>query len=105
MSRCNPEGAGPDPMETDELCLSQASTVTLQATKIARSTNTRISRGLRPGLFHGAAMRRSQSRQSQTPAEPLLSPAMSGRLDRINRSLHLYADNLAQSIDEEHLPL
>jgi len=28
---------------------------------------------------------------------------MSRRLDRINRSLHLYEDNLAQSIDQEQL--
>jgi len=48
-------------------------------------------------------MRRSQSQQSQTPAEPLLSPEMSRRLDRINRSLHLYEDHQAQSVDLEHL--
>jgi len=48
-------------------------------------------------------MRRSQSELSQTPAEPLLSPEMSRRLDRINRSLHLYEDNLTHSIDLEHL--
>jgi len=90
-------------METDELSLSQAPTVTSQDTRIARSTDSRISPGLPPGLFHQAAMRRSQSQQSQTPAEPLLSHEMSRRLDRINRSLHLYEDNLAQSIDQEHL--
>jgi len=103
MSRSNPEGAGPDPMETDELSHSQAPTVTSQDTQIARSTDTRISPGLPPGLFHRAAMRRSQSQQSQTPAEPLLSPEMSRRLDLINRSLHLYEDNLAQSVGLGHL--
>jgi len=48
-------------------------------------------------------MGRSQSQKSQTLAEPLLSPEMSRRLDRINRSLHLYEDNLAQSINQGHL--
>jgi len=90
-------------METDELSQSQAPTVTSQNTRMARSTETRISPGLPPRHFHRAAMRRSQSQQSQTPVEPLLSPEMSRRLDRINRSLHLYEDNLAQSIDLEHL--
>ena len=28
---------------------------------------------------------------------------MSRRLERINRGLHLYEDNLAQSVDQEHL--
>jgi len=50
-----------------------------------------------------APMRWSQSQQSQTPAEPLLSPVMSRRLDGINRRLHLYEDNLALSIDSDHL--
>ena len=90
-------------METDELSQSQAPTVTSQDTRIARSTDTRVSPGLPPGLFHRATMRPSQSQQSQTPAEPLLSPEMSRRLERINRSLHLYEDNLAQSVDLEHL--
>jgi len=103
MSRSNPEGAGPDDMEPDELSQSQAPKVTSQDTRIARSTYTRISPGLAPGLFQRAAMRRSQSQQSQALAEPLLSPEMSRRLDRINRSLHLYEDNLVQSIDQEHL--
>ena len=103
MLRSNPEGAGPDPMETDELSQSQAGTVPSQDTRIARSTATRISPGLPPGLFHRAAMRRFKSQQSQTAAEPLLSPEMSRRLDRINRSLHMYKDNLAQSVDLEHL--
>jgi len=103
MSRSNPEGAGPDAMETDELSQSQAPTVTSQDTRIARSTDTRISPGLPPGLFQRAVLRRSQSQQSQAPAEPLLAPEISRRLDRINRSLHLYADNLVQSIDQEHL--
>jgi len=103
MSRSNPEGAGPDTMESDELSQSQAPTVTSQDTRIARSTDTRISPGLPPGLFLRAAMRRSQSQQAQAPVEPLLSPEMSRRLDRINQSLHLYEDNLVQSIDQEHL--
>jgi len=103
MSRSNPDGAGPDPMELDELSHSQAPTVTSQDTQIARSTDIEISPGLPPGLFHRAAMRRSHSQQSQTQAEPLLSPEMSRRLDRINRSLQLYEDNLAQSVDLEYL--
>jgi len=103
MSRFHPEGAGPDAIETDELCQSQAPTVTSQDTRIARSTDTRLSPDLPPGLFRRAAMRRSQSQQSQAPAEPLLSPEMSRRLDRINRSLHQYEDTLVQSIDQEHL--
>jgi len=103
MLRSNPEGAGPDPMETDELSQPQAPTVISQDTRITRSRDTRISPGLPAGLFRRAAMRRSQSQQSQTPAVPLLSPEMSRRLDRINRSLHLYEDNLAQSVDLEHL--
>jgi len=103
MSRSNPEGAGPDAMETDELSQSQAPTVTLQDTRIARSTKSRKSPGLRPGLFKRAAMRRSQSPQSRAPAEPPLSPEMSRQLDRINRSLHLYEDNIVQSIHQEHL--
>jgi len=90
-------------METDELSQSQAQTVTSQDTQIARSTDTRISPGLPHGLFHRAVMGRSQSQQSQTPVEPLLSAEMSRRLDRINPSLHLYADNLAQSVDLEQL--
>jgi len=48
-------------------------------------------------------MRRSHSQQSQAPAEPLLSPEMSRRLDHINQSLHLYEDNVVQSINQEHL--
>jgi len=48
-------------------------------------------------------MRRSQSQHSQAAAEPLLSPEMSRRLDRINRSLHLYEDNLVQTINQEHV--
>jgi len=103
MLKSNLEGAGPDHMETDELSQSQAPTVTSQDTRIARSTDTRISPALPPGRFYRAAMRRSQSQHSQTPAEPLLSSEMSRRLDRINRSLHLYEGNLAQSIDQEHL--
>jgi len=90
-------------METDELSQSQAPTVTSQDTRIARSTYSRISPTLPPGLFLRAAMRRSPSQQSQTPAVPLLSPERTKRLDRINRSLHLYKDNLAQSTDQEHL--
>jgi len=50
-------------------------------------------------------MRRSQSQQAQTPAEPLLSPEMSRRLDCINQSLHLYEDNLGHSFDQEHFQL
>jgi len=90
-------------MERDELSQSEAQTVTSQDTRIARSTDTRISPGLPPGLFQRAAIRRSQSQQSQPPAEPPLSRTMSRRLDRINRSLYLYQDNLVQSIDQEHL--
>jgi len=90
-------------METDELSQAQAPTVTSEDTRIARSTATRISPGLPPGLFDRAAMRGFQSPQSQIPAEPLLSPEMSRRLDCINRSLHLYEDNLGNSIDLEHL--
>jgi len=90
-------------METDELSQSQARTVTSQDTRIARSIETRISPGLPRGLFQRATMRRSKSQQSQTPAEPILSPEMSRELDHINRSLHLYEDNLAQSVDQEHL--
>jgi len=48
-------------------------------------------------------MRRCRSQHSQTPAEPLLYPEMSRRLDRINRSVYLYEDNLALSIGQEHL--
>jgi len=81
-------------METDELSQSQATTLASQGTRIARSTDTRISPGLPPGLFQRAAMRLSQSQQSQAPAVPLLSPEMSQRLDLINRSLHLYEENL-----------
>jgi len=103
MSRSDCEGAGPDTMETDELSQSQAPTVTSQDTRIASSSDTRISPGLRPRLFQRAAMRRSQSQPSQAPAEQLLSPEMSRRLDCINRSLHLYEDNLVQSLDQEHL--
>jgi len=103
MSRSDPDGAGPDPMETDELSQSPATTVTSQDTRISSSTDTRISPGLRRGLFHRAAMRRSQSQQSQTIAEPLSSPEMSTQLDCINLSLHLYKDKLAPSIDQEHL--
>ena len=103
ISRSNPEEAGPDPTERAELCQSQATKVTAQETRIARSTDTRISPGLPPRLFQRAAMRRSQSQQFQAAAEPLLSPEMSRRLDCINRSLHLYEDNLVQSIDQEHL--
>ena len=82
-------------METDELSQSQAPTVTPQETRIARSSDSRICPALPPGLFHRAVMRWSQSQQSQTPAEPLLSPEMSRLLDRINQSLHVYEDNLA----------
>jgi len=89
-------------MERDELSQSQVSTVTSQDTRIARSTGTRISPALPAGVFHRAAMRRFQSQQGQIPAEPLLSPEMARRLDRINRSLHLYEDNLAQSADQKH---
>jgi len=103
MSTSNPEAAGPAAMETDELSQSQAQTVTSQDTKIVRSTETRISPGLPPRLFHRAVMRRSQSQQAQAPAETLFSPEMSRRLDRINPSLHLYEDNLVQTIDQEHL--
>jgi len=103
MSRSNPEGAGPDHMETDELAQSQAPIVTSQDTRIARSTDTTISPALPPWLFYRTAMRRSQSQQSQAPAEPLLSPEMTRRLDSIDRGLHLYEDNLAHSIDSEHL--
>jgi len=103
MSRSNPEGAVPAPMETDELSQSQAPTVSSQETRIARSTESRISPGLSPGLFQQAAMRRSQSQQSQTPAEPIVSPEISRQLDRINQSLHLYKNNLAQSVDKEQL--
>jgi len=49
-------------------------------------------------------MRRSQSQQSQGSVEPLLSPQISRRLDHINRSLHLYEDNVALSVDQEYLP-
>jgi len=103
MSRSNPKGGGPEPMETDKLSQSQAATMTSQNTRIVRSTDTRISPALPPRLSHRAVMRRPQSQQSQTPAEQLLAPERSRRLDRINRSLHLYEDNLAQSIDQEHL--
>jgi len=103
MSRSNPEGAGPDPMETDELSQSQAPTGTSQEARSARSTDTIISPSLPPGLFLRAAMRRSQSQQSQTPAGPILSPEMSRRLNHINRSLHLSEDNIVQSVDQEHL--
>jgi len=90
-------------MERDELLQSQAPTVTSQDTRMARSTDTRISPGRPPGLFQRAVIRRSESLQSQAPAEPLLSLEMSRRLDRINRSLQPYGDNLVQSIDQEHL--
>jgi len=103
MSRSNPEGVGPDAMETDELSQSQAPMVTSQDIRIGRSTDTRISPGLPPGLFQRVVMGWSQSQQSQAPAEPLLSPEMSRRLDRINSSLHLYEDNQVQSIDQEYL--
>jgi len=44
-----------------------------------------------------------QSQQSQTEVERLLSLEMSRRLDRINRRLHLYKDNLAQRINSKPL--
>jgi len=103
MWRSNPEGAERDPMETDGLSQSQPPMVTSQDTRIARSTDTRVSPCLPPWLFHRAAIRWSQSQQSQKLAEPLLSPEMSRQHDRINRSLHLYEDNLAQSMDQEYL--
>ena len=74
MSRSNPEGEGPNPMETDQLSQSQAPTVTSQDTRITISTDTRHSPALPPGLFHWAAMRRSQSQQSHTLGEPILNP-------------------------------
>jgi len=97
MSTSNPEGAGPHAIERDELSQSQAPTVTSQDTRIARSTDSGIAPGLPPGLFQRAVMRRSQSQQSQVLAETLLSPEMSRRLDRINRSIHMYEDNLVQT--------
>jgi len=90
-------------METDELSQSQAQTVTSQDTRITTSTDTRISPGLPPGLFQRAVMRGSQSQQSQRPAQPILLSEISRPLDRMNRSVHLYEDNLAQTIDQEHL--
>jgi len=90
-------------METNELSQTRAPTVGSQDTRLARSTDTRISAGLPPGLCHRAEMRWSQSQKSQTPAERLFSPDMLRRLDCINRSLHQYEDNLVQSIDQEHL--
>jgi len=96
VSRSNPEGAGPDPRDTDELLQSQGPTLTSQDTRSARSTDTTLSQGLPPGLFHRAAMRGSQSQQFKTPADPLLSPEMSRQPDSINRSVHLYEDKLAQ---------
>ena len=90
-------------MEIGELSQSQVPTVTSQDTRIARSTPTRISPGRPPGLFQRAAMRGSQSLQSQTLVEPIVLPEMSRRLARINHGLHLYEENLAQSIDVEHL--
>jgi len=89
-------------MQRDELSQSQAPTVTSQDTRIARSTDTRIAPALPPGLLHRATIRRSQSPQSQTAVEPLLSPEMFRGLGHINRSLHLYQGSLAQSIDQEH---
>jgi len=103
MSKLNLEGAGQDPMETDELSQSQAPTVTSQDTRIGGSTDTRISPGLPTGLFKGAPIRQSQSQESQTPAEPIFSPEIYRRLDRIYRSLPLYEDNLAQSVDQQHI--
>jgi len=73
MLRSDPEGAGPDPMETDELSQSQAPTVTSQDTRIARSTDTRLSPALPPGHLHRAVMRRSQSKQFHTPREPIIN--------------------------------
>jgi len=105
MLRSNPEGAGPDPMETDELSQSQTRTVTLQDTWIARSTDTRISPGLPPGPFQRAARRQSQSQPFETPAEQIFSPEMSRRLDHIKRSRQLYEDNRAHSVDQQHLGL
>jgi len=85
-------------METDELSQSQVPMVTSQDTRIARSTDTRLSPALPPGLFPCATMRRSQFQKSQTPGEPILRAEMSRQLDRINRSLHLEEDDLAQAL-------
>jgi len=92
-------------METDELSQSEAPTLTSQDTRITRSTNSRLSPTLPPGTFHRPTMRQSQSQKFQTLGEPTLTPDMSRRLDQINRSLHLYEDNLAPSRDPEHVVL
>ena len=63
-------------METDELSLSQAPTMTSQDTRIPRPTDTRLSPAVSAGLFDRVAMRRSQSQHSQTPGELILTPEM-----------------------------
>jgi len=90
-------------MGTDELSQSEPPTGTLQDTSIARSTKTRLSPAHPPGVFHRAVIRSSQAQQSHTPGEPFLTTEISRRVDCINRSLHLYEDDLAQLIDPEHL--
>ena len=103
MPRGNPEIGGLDPMETDELSWSPVSTLRSQDTRIARSTDTKYSPSVPPGHFHHGAMRRTHSQRSQTLEPTTLTPEMLRRLDRINWSLHLYPDDLAQSRDTEHL--
>ena len=48
-------------------------------------------------------MTRALSQQSQTPRKPILKPEMLRPLDRINRSLHWYKEDLAPGIYPEHL--
>jgi len=67
------------------------------------STDTRLSPALPAAVFPHAAMRRSQSQQSQTLVEPILTPESSSRPDHLDRRPHLYEDDLAQSIESEHL--
>ena len=94
MSRSHPEKEGIDPMGKDELSQSQDPMLTSQDTTMARSTDTRVSPTLPPGLFDHVAMRRSECQQSHTVGEPILTPKISRRRDCINRSLHLYEHNL-----------
>ena len=103
MLQSNQGGGSFVPIDTDNNEISQVPSTFSTDTQIARSGRTTPS-GLPPGMFARSGMRRTVSQQRAAEEQNAVQ-AMVRRLERIDRVLSLYDQNLTASQDADHLAL
>ena len=91
------------PMDTDNDEISKVPSTSCTDTRIARSGSATPT-GLPPGTFARGEIRRTASQQRAAEEQTVIQ-AIVRRLERMDRILSLYNQNLATSQDADHLAL